>query len=129
MRGVLVQEMVRDAREVIVGVSRDPQFGPVIMFGLGGIFVEAFKDVSFRVAPLGRTDAEEMIEEVKGNKVLKAYRGRPEADVEGIIDVLIKVSNLVTDLGDVISEIDINPLMVLNKGYGVKAADALIVFQ
>lgn len=129
IRGVSVQEMVRDAREVIVGMSRDPQFGPVIMVGLGGIFVEAFKDVSLRVAPLTRADAEEMVKEVKGYKILQAFRGKSEADVEGIIDVLLKLSRLAMDLGDVLSEIDINPLMVLNKGKGVKAADALIVLQ
>ncbi len=129
IRGVLVQEMVSGAREVIVGLSYDPQFGPVIMFGLGGIFVEVFKDVSLRTAPLTRTDAEEMIREVKGYKTLKEFRGKPEADVKGIVDVLMKVSRLATDLGDVLSEIDINPLMVLDKGKGVKAADALVVLR
>ena len=129
IRGVLVQEMVSNAREVIVGLSYDPQFGPVIMFGLGGIFVEVFKDVSLRTAPLTRADAEDMIKEVKGYETLKEFRGKPEADVEGIVDVLIKVSRLATDLGDVLSEIDINPLMVLEKGKGVKAADALVVLR
>ena len=129
IRGVLVQEMVKNAREVIVGLSYDPQFGPVIMFGLGGIFVEVFKDVSLRIAPLTRADAEDMIKEVKGYETLKEFRGKPEADVEGIVDVLIKVSRLAVDLGDVLSEIDINPLMVLDKGKGVKAADALVVLR
>lgn len=127
IKGVLVQEMVKDAREVIVGMSHDPQFGPVVMFGLGGLFVEVLEDVSMRVAPLTRADAESMIKEVKGYDILKSFRGKPEADVEGIIDVLLKVSRLAVDLGDVISEIDINPLMVLDKGKGVKAADALVV--
>ncbi len=129
IRGVLVQEMVSNAREVIVGLSYDPQFGPVIMFGLEGIFVEVFKDVSLRIAPLTRADAEDMIKEVKGYETLKEFRGKPEADVEGIVDVLIKVSRLAVDLGDVLSEIDINPLMVLDKGKGVKAADALVVLR
>ena len=129
IRGVLVQEMVRDAREVIVGMSQDPQFGPVIMFGLGGIFVEVFKDISLRVAPLTRADAEEMVKEVKGYKILQAFRGKPEADVEGIVDVLLRLSRLAMDLDDVLSEIDINPLMVFEKDGGVKAADALIVLQ
>jgi acyl-CoA synthetase (NDP forming) len=129
MEGVLVQEMIKDAREVIVGMSHDPQFGPIIMFGLGGIFVEVFKDVSLRVAPLTRADAEEMVNEVKGYEILKAFRGKPEADVEGIVDVLLKLSRLAVDLGDVLSEIDINPLMVLDKGKGVKAADALVVLR
>ena len=129
IKGVLVQEMVRDAREVIVGMTHDPQFGPAIMFGVGGVFVEVFKDVSLRVAPLSRADAEEMVKEVKGYEILKAFRGKPEADIEGIIDVLLKVSQLALDLGDSISEIDINPLMVLDKGKGVKAGDALVVLR
>jgi acetyltransferase len=129
IRGVLVQEMVKEGREVIVGMSHDPQFGPVIMFGLGGIFVEVFNDVSLRIVPLTRTDAEDMMKEVKGYKILEAFRGKPEADVEGIIDILLKVSRMAIDLGDVISEIDINPLMVLDKGKGVKAVDALIVLR
>ena len=89
IRGVLVQEMVKDAREVIVGMFRDPQFGPVIMFGLGGVFVEVLKDVSLRVAPLTRHDAEEMVREIKGHKILGAFRGKPEADINGIIDTLL----------------------------------------
>jgi len=129
IRGVLVQEMVKNAREVIVGMSHDPQFGPIVMFGLGGIFVEVFKDVSLRVAPLSRADAEEMIKEIRGYEVLKSFRGKPEADVEGIVDILLKVSKLAVDLGDFVSEIDINPLMVLDKGEGVKAADALIILR
>ncbi|MFB3886805.1 MAG: acetate--CoA ligase family protein [Thermodesulfobacteriota bacterium] len=129
IRGVLVQEMVTNAREVIVGLSYDPQFGPVIMFGLGGIFVEVFKDVSLRTAPLARTDAEEMIKEVKGYKTLKEFRGKAEADMEAMVDVLMRISRLAVDLGDVLSEIDINPLMVLDKGKGVKAADALVVLR
>lgn len=129
IRGILVQEMVKDAREVIVGMSHDPQFGPIIMFGIGGIFVEVLKDVSSRVPPLTRADAEDMIKEVRGYRTLETFRGETEADIEGIIDTLLKVSQLVIDLGDIISEIDINPLMVLNKGKGVKAADALVVLE
>ena len=127
--GVLVQEMIKGAREVIVGMSHDPQFGPIIMFGLGGVFVEALKDVSIRAVPLTRYDAEEMVKEVRGYEILKAFRGKPEADVEGIVDVLLRLSRLAVDLGDVLSEIDINPLMVLEKGKGVKAADALVVLR
>lgn len=129
IKGVLIQKMIRDAREVIVGLSYDPQFGPVVMFGLGGVFVEVLKDVSLRVAPLSRTDAEEMIKEIKGHKLLKPFRGKPAADTEGIIDVLLKLSLLATDLGDAISEIDINPLMVMGRGEGVIAADALVVLK
>jgi acyl-CoA synthetase (NDP forming) len=129
IRGVLVQEMVKDAREVMVGMSRDPQFGPVIMFGLGGVFVEVLKDVSLRVAPLTRHDAEEIVREIKGHKILGTFRGKPEADIDGIIDTLLKLSKLSIDLQDAIYEIDINPLMVLDKGNGIKAVDALVVLR
>lgn len=129
IRGVLVQEMIGVGREVIAGMSHDPQFGPTIMFGLGGVFVEALKDISLRLAPLTRHDAEEMVKEIKGYKILEAFRGEPEADIKEIIDTLLKLSLLSIDLGDVISEIDINPLMVFNKGKGVKAVDALVVLK
>ena len=129
IRGVLVQEMVRDGREVIIGMSRDPQFGATIMFGLGGVFTEILDDISLRVAPITRNDAEEMVREVKGHKILEAFRGKPEADIEGIIDTLLRVSKLSMDLGDIISEIDINPLVVFDKGRGVKAVDALVVLR
>jgi acetyltransferase len=129
IRGVSVQEMVMNAREVIVGISCDSQFGPIIMFGLGGIFVEVFEDVSLRIPPLTRADAEDMMKEVRGYRILEAFRGKPEADIEGVVDILLKVSQMAIDLEDVISEIDINPLMVLNKGKGVKVADALVVLK
>ncbi len=125
--GILVQEMVRGGTEVIVGMSHDPQFGPTVMFGLGGIFVEVYRDVSLRVVPLTRADAEEMIHEVKGSVLLAGYRGRQKGDVEGIIDVILKVSQLAVDLREEVRELDINPLIVLGEGSGVKAADALIV--
>lgn len=129
IRGVLVQEMVGNGREVIVGVSHDPQFGPTIIFGLGGVFVEILKDFSLRVAPITKSDAKQMLKEIKGYKLLEAFRGKPQADLEGIIDTLLKVSQLSMDLGDIVSEIDINPLMVLDSGKGVKAVDALVVLR
>ena len=125
--GVLIQQMVRGGTKVIVGMSQDPQFGPTMMFGLGGIFVELYKDVSLRVAPLGRTDAEEMINEVKGSVLLREYRGKERGDVEGLIDVILKVSRLAMDCKEEVMELDINPLIVLGEGKGVKAVDALIV--
>ncbi len=127
--GVLIQEMVENGREAIVGMSHDPQFGPAIIFGLGGVFAEVLKDFSLRVAPMTRGDAEEMIKEIKGYQMLEAFRGKPEADLEGIIDTLLKLSQLCVDLGDIVSEIDINPLMVLDSGKGVKAADALVALR
>jgi acetyltransferase len=125
--GILVQEMVEGGTEVIVGMSLDPQFGPNVMFGLGGIFVEVYKDVSLRIVPLTRADAEGMIHEVKGSVLLGGYRGREKGDVGGIIDVILKVSQLAMDLRDEVMELDINPLIVLGEGRGVKAVDALIV--
>ncbi|MCL6477173.1 MAG: acetate--CoA ligase family protein [Peptococcaceae bacterium] len=125
INGVSVQEMLPEGTEVIVGVSRDPVFGPVIMFGLGGIFVEVLKDVSFRIAPLSPGDARDMIEEIKGCAVLKGVRGKPPADIDAVVDVILKVSALVTDYQDSIEELDINPLVVYPKG--VKAADAMLV--
>ena len=124
IQGVLVQEMVKGGIEVILGSMRDPAFGPVVMFGLGGIFVEALEDVSFRIAPLSRSDAEDMIEEIKGHRVLQGIRGRAPADLDAIADALLNVSSLVTDHRDAIEELDINPLVVFPRG--AKAVDALI---
>ncbi|HEY9577707.1 MAG TPA: acetate--CoA ligase family protein, partial [Pseudobacillus sp.] len=125
INGVSVQEMLPKGTEIIIGVTKDPAFGPVIMFGLGGIFVETLKDVSFRVAPLTRQDAIEMIEEIKGKAILSGVRGQAPADREAIIDVLLKVSELISDSEELIDELDINPLIVYENG--LKAADALIV--
>ncbi|MCL4439750.1 MAG: acetate--CoA ligase family protein, partial [Firmicutes bacterium] len=125
--GISVQEMLPEGTEVIIGVTRDPAFGPVIMFGLGGIFVEVLKDVSFRVAPVSPGDAADMIEEIKGYAVLKGVRGKPPADIKAIADIILRVSALVTDYGDSIEELDINPLVVYPGG--AKAADALLVVR
>jgi Acyl-CoA synthetase (NDP forming) len=125
IQGVLVQEMLKDGVEVIIGTTEDPVFGHVIMFGLGGIFVEALKDVSFRIAPLSRIDAEEMVSEIKGYSVLQGIRGKPPVDIDTLVDVILRVSRLVTDHKDIIKELDINPL-VLN-ACGAKVADALII--
>jgi acetyltransferase len=124
VQGVLVQEMLKDGVEVIIGTTKDPVFGHVIMFGLGGIFVEALRDVSFRIAPVTRRDAEEMIGEIKGYRVLQGMRGKPPADVDAIVDVILRVSQLVTDYTDEIEELDINPLVVFSEG--AKAVDALV---
>lgn len=125
LAGISVHEMLPKGTEIIVGVTNDPAFGPVIMFGLGGIFVETFKDISFRVAPLTKQDAAEMIEEIKGNAILKGVRGKQPADLNAIVNVLINVSNLVIEAEGVIEELDINPIIVYENG--LKAADALIV--
>jgi len=124
--GVLVQEMVGGGTEVIVGITNDALFGPAVMFGLGGIFAEVLKDVAFRLAPITPAIAREMVEEVKGYPVLAGARGKPPADVDALVDALVKLSALAVDLKDHIAELDINPLLVMSKGQGVKAADALI---
>ncbi len=127
VNGVLVHEWVSDGAQVIVGVNNDPLFGPTVMFGLGGIFVEVLKDVSLRVAPLSRGDALEMMEETKGFNVLVGARGEAKADIHAVADVLVNVSRLALELEDHIRELDINPLMVHAEGQGVRVVDALVV--
>jgi acyl-CoA synthetase (NDP forming) len=123
--GVLVSEMVTGGTETVVGVAHDELFGPVVMFGLGGVFVEVLGDVSFRVPPFDKDEAARMIDEVKGRALLDGVRGRPRADRRALIDVIMKVQRLAVDLHDDIAELDINPLVVLPKG--AVALDALVV--
>lgn len=127
--GVLVQEMISDGTETLVGISRDPIIGPTVVFGLGGIFVEVMQDIAMRSVPLTRRDAAAMVREIRGFPVLDGARGRPQADVEALVDVICKVAALAQAAGDRLQELDINPLMVLPAGRGVKAADALIVLK
>ena len=129
INGVLVQEMVADAVEVIVGVSYDPQMGPVLLFGAGGVMVEVYNDVALRLCPVSLQHAYEMIAQVKGSRLLQGYRGRPPADLDALADTLVRVSHMAINLEGKLSELDINPLMVLPQGQGVKAADALAIFQ
>ena len=124
--GVLVQEMAPPATEVIVGATKDPQFGPTLMFGLGGIFVEVLKDVTFRIAPVTREEACEMICEVKAYPLLKGYRNTPPADVDAIARIILNTSRLVTD-HDEIKELDLNPILVYRKG--AKTVDARIILE
>jgi len=124
--GVLVQEMLSGGTEAILGITNDPLFGPAVMFGLGGIFAEIMKDVSFRLAPVTPSMAREMIAEIKGYPLLTGARGRSHADVDALVDAIVKLSALAVDLKDQVAELDINPLFVMAKGKGVKAADALI---
>jgi len=126
IEGVLVQEMAKDGVEAILGVTNDPLFGPAVMFGLGGIFAEVLKDVSFRLAPVTASVAREMIEEIAGYPVLAGARGRPRADIGALVDAIVRLSALAVDLKDHVAELDINPLFVFGEGKGVKAADALI---
>ena len=128
LRGVLVNEMVEKGVETIVGMSSDPQFGPVVMFGLGGIYVEVLKDVSFRVAPLSRRDADEMIHEIRTTPLLYGVRDGIKRDIEALKDAVYRLGLLVTEFNDIV-EMDINPLMILEKGKGCKVVDARITLK
>lgn len=126
--GCLVQQMVPKGREVLLGMSRDPQFGPLVAFGLGGIYVEALKDVSFRVAPFSRQEAQEMIREIRSYPLLEGVRGEPPADHDAMVDALMRVSQLVTDFPEIV-ELDINPLMVFEQGRGAVALDMRLILK
>jgi 4-hydroxybutyrate---CoA ligase (ADP-forming) len=125
IKGVLVQEMIGSSKETILGAKRDPLFGPLIMFGLGGIYVEVLKDVIFRIAPIDEQQAKEMVESIKTIKLLKGARGEKESDIDGIVESIQRLSQLVTDFPE-IEEFDMNPLLVLEKGNGVRAVDVRI---
>lgn len=124
--GVLVQEMVSVGTEVILGAVYDANFGPLIMFGAGGIFAEVFKDVAFRLAPLNHQDAEELVAETKISRILSGVRGIPEADKDALIDCILRLSDLIVDQAGRVTEIDVNPLFVMPKGQGAKVGDALV---
>ncbi|MFB0568114.1 MAG: acetate--CoA ligase family protein [Nitrososphaeria archaeon] len=124
--GVLVQRMAPPSTEVMVGAVRDPQFGPAVMFGLGGVFVELLNDVSFRVAPIDKSEAWEMMQEVRGIPLLTGYRGSRPLDVNAVARTLVSVSRIVTEL-DEIEQIDLNPVMVYESG--VSVVDARIILR
>ncbi len=128
VRGVQVQQMVTGGQEVIVGVKRDPTFGPLVMFGLGGVYVEALADVSFRLAPLTAADAEALIDEVRSARLLSGLRGAPPADRAALVDAIMRVGQLAADHPEIV-ELDINPLLVLPAGQGVMAADVRIILE
>lgn len=125
IQGVYVTRQIPQGEEVIIGMKQDPSFGPVILFGLGGIFVEIFRDISFRVAPLTRQEALEMVRQSKAYRILAGARGRPPKDVAAIVDALLRVSQLALDHPE-IREMDINPLIVLDEGEGCRVADAKV---
>jgi len=126
IQGVSVQKMVRPGVEVIIGMSKDAQFGPVLMFGLGGILVEILKDVSFRIAPLTRRDAREMISEIKGYPLLEGYRGQEPVDVSNLEELILKVSDFVEENPD-LKELDLNPVFAYSDG--AVAVDARVILE
>jgi 4-hydroxybutyryl-CoA synthetase (ADP-forming) len=125
IKGVLIQEMVKSAKETILGAKRDPLFGPLVMFGLGGIYVEVLKDVVFRLAPIDEQEAARMVESIKTIKLLKGVRGEKPSDLKAVVDSLLRLSQLVTEFPE-IEEFDINPLLVLEEGKGTRVVDVRI---
>jgi len=128
MQGVMVQRMVMDGIETIVGVTQDPSFGPLMMFGAGGIYAELLKDVTIRLPPLTDLDAREMIKSIKMAKMLEGYRDTPAADTEAVEDLLLRLSAMVEDIHQ-ISELDFNPVKVMPKGAGYWVVDARIMLK
>ncbi len=126
--GCMVQKQVKGGTEVIVGMNRDPQFGPLIMFGLGGIYVEVMKDVSFRIAPFSEPDALAMVDEIRASRLLYGVRGEKRRDIDAIVEILLRVSQLATDFPEIV-ELDINPLMVFREGRGVSGIDMRLVIS
>ena len=128
INGTLVQEMVSGGTEFIVGVSYDSQLGPILLFGTGGVMVEVYNDVALRQCPITPSEARGMIKQVRGSRLLEGFRGAPKGDIDALVSTLVNISNLAVHLDGNLSELDINPLMVLSEGNGVKAADALVAF-
>jgi len=124
--GILVEKMMPQSTEVIVGAIRDQQFGPSIMFGIGGVFTEIYNDVAFRVAPIDRVDALNLIQELKGVRILEGARGKPPANIDSIVDVLLNVSSLMME-HESISQLDLNP--VITYAEGVCAVDCRIILR
>lgn len=125
-KAILVQEMVKGKRELVVGLTRDAQFGPCVMFGLGGIFTEILKDISFRIAPLEKRDALEMMKEIKAHKILEAIRGMEAADLDALAEILINVGRIGLE-NEQVKEIDINPVII--SGTRPVAVDALVILD
>lgn len=126
LEGILVQEMVHGRRELVVGLSRDPQFGPCVMVGLGGVLTEVLKDIVFRVAPFDQREALEMLGELRCREMLAAFRGQAPADRQALAETLVAVGRIGLE-HEIIAEIDINPIIIDAQGH-IKAVDALVVF-
>jgi acyl-CoA synthetase (NDP forming) len=128
MEGVTVQPMIVDGVEAIVGMTQDPSFGPVLMFGLGGIYVELLRDVTFNVAPVTDKDVREMVSKVRGSKLLEGWRGAPPADRAALEQAILRLSQLVGEVPE-LAELDLNPLKVLPEGRGCMVVDARIAVR
>jgi len=128
MQGVVVQQMISRGVEVIVGVTQDPTFGPLILFGMGGIYTELFKDVTFRIHPLTNIDAQEMVCSVKASQLLEGWRGSKPSDTKSLEELLLRVSAMVEDLPQ-IAELDLNPVKVLEQDNGCVVVDARVMLS
>ena len=127
IEGLVVAEQAAPGLEAILGVAQDPAFGPVVMFGLGGVLVEALGDVSFRVAPFGPAEARRMIDEIRGRKLLDEFRGTPKRDIDALANALARLSAYAAHHGAALESIDVNPLIVGAEGESAVAADAVII--
>jgi acyl-CoA synthetase (NDP forming) len=129
IEGIQVQQQLDDGTEMIVGLSTDPVFGPVLLVGTGGVFAEVLRDVAVRPLPVDRRDVEEMVASLRGAALLAGARGRPKSDVKALVDVALSVASLATACGDRLVELDLNPVLVRDKGEGAVAVDSLVVLQ
>ncbi len=129
IEGVIVQRMAGEGVEMILGIKRDPQFGPVVLCGLGGILVEVLKDVAVGIPPLSKAQAQDMLARLRGFQILGGVRGKPPADIDALCEAIVGISNLAVSLGDQLNGVDINPLIVLPNGQGVVAVDAVVEIQ
>ena len=125
--GALVEEMVEDGVETIIGITYDPQLGPVILYGMGGLLAEIARDVALRICPVTESEAREMIAAVRGSRLLTGFRGAPPADVDALASTIAAASQMALHLEGAIAEMDINPLAALPNGRGVRALDCLII--
>lgn len=128
LKGVQLQPMLSGGKEVILGMVNDPTFGPMLMFGLGGIYVEILKDIRFAIAPVDEREAIEMVTEIKTYPLLAGIRGEKPSDIDALVDIILKVSSLVCDFPE-IKEFEINPMMVFEKGKGALAVDLRLILK
>ena len=129
IEGFLVQELVQGGAELILGFHRDPQLGPTILLGMGGVTTELFKDTAIRLPPISRRDTISMVDELKSGALLKGFRGRPKGDLDALASAIMAFAGMALALGERLVEAEINPLFVLPEGQGVRAADGLVVLR